>query len=173
MVIKVLGSILVIGSTSLFGFLLGRERVNRLSQLKELKQSFLLLRGEIEYGFTPLPEAMENLGMKNDTVFSGFFISVSKKLNTYEGRTFYEIWKEEIKEKLGQTSLSKEDKKKLLAMGETLGYLDQKMQQSTINFYLDSLGEEIKREGESQGEKIRIFQLLGVLSGVFVTIVML
>lgn len=173
MIIKILGSILVIGSTSILGYLLGRERVNRLNQLKDLKQSFLLLRGEIEYGCTPLPEAMENLASKNDTVFSSFFQSVAGKLGTYEGRTFYDIWKEEIKEKLGHTSLTKEDKKRLVTIGETLGYLDRKMQQNTINFYLEGLNEEIKREGESQGEKIRLFQLMGVLSGIFVTIVML
>ncbi|MEG2774554.1 MAG: stage III sporulation protein AB [Acetivibrio sp.] len=173
MVLKILGSVFIIFSTSFLGYLLGMEKKNRLKQLRQLKKAGYLLRGEIQYGYTPLPEALINLGERSQTVFSDFFISVAEKLKKYEGESFYGIWEKEIKENLIKTSLQVGDKKKLMALGENLGYLDQEMQIKNIDLYLDGLEEEIKVEMNSQNEKIRLYQLLGVLSGIFVTIVML
>ncbi|MFA9463246.1 MAG: stage III sporulation protein AB [Velocimicrobium sp.] len=173
MFIKMIGSVFVIGATSLFGYLLGREKVIRLAQLKTLKKILYQLRGEIQYGYTPLPEAMGSLGGRNETVFSEFFLSMQQQLKNYEGNTFYSIWKKEIGEKLKQTALSKSDKTKLISLGENLGYLDQEMQIKNIDLYIEGLEEEIVTESNSQKEKIRLYQLLGVLSGIFVTIVML
>lgn len=173
MLLKMLGSVFVIASTSLFGYLMGRERINRLTQLKTLKKILVQLRGEIQYGYTPLPEAMRNLGERSETIFSSFFFSVEKQLKNYEGNTFFSIWKKEIEEELKHTALNRQDKVKLISLGENLGYLDQDMQIKNIDLYLEGLEEEILVESSSQKEKIRLYQLLGVLSGVFVTIVML
>lgn len=173
MFLKMLGSVFVIASTSLFGYLMGMERINRLKQLKTLKKILYQLRGEIQYGYTPLPEAMGNLGGRNETVFSQFFLSMEEQLKNYEGKTFFSIWKRGIEEKLKHTALNNQDKVKLIALGENLGYLDQEMQIKNIDLYIEGLEEEIKVESSSQKEKIRLYQLLGVLSGVFVTIVML
>lgn len=171
--LKVMGSILVIASTSLFGFLMGLEKKNRLRQLRQLKKYFSLLRGEIQYGYTPLPEALENMGKRNKNIFSDFFLEVAKKLKNYEGNSFYSIWSKEIEEKLSHTSLLKVDKQKLIGLGENLGYLGQDMQVKHIDLYMEGLEEEIKMEVSSSKEKIRLYQLLGVLGGIFVTIVMI
>lgn len=173
MLLKIIGSIFIIGSTSLFGYLLGKEKTNRLAQLRDLKKLLYQLRGEIQYGYTPLPEAMGNLGSRSETVFSGFFLDMEEQLKGYEGSSFYSIWKAGVEEKLKNTALNKADKRKLTAFGENLGYLDQDMQIRTIELYIEGLEEEINTESKAQKEKIRLCQLLGVLSGIFVTIVML
>lgn len=160
-------------STSLFGFLMGREKTSRLEQLRLLKKMFYQLRGEIQYGYTPLPEAMGHLGGRSQTVFSDFFLSMEQKMQRFEGHSFYVIWKQEIEQKLTKTSLNGSDKQKLCALGENLGYLDQEMQLKNIDLFLQNLEEEIMQESNSIKEKIRLYQLLGVLSGTFVTIVML
>jgi len=171
--LKIIGSVFIITSTSVFGYLLGKEKTNRFLQLRTLKRILYQLRGEIQYGYTPLPEAMGSLGRRNETVFSDFFLSIEEQLKNFEGNTFYSIWKRGIEDKLKATSLIKSDKVKLISLGENLGYLDQEMQIRTIDLYIEGLEEEIMIESKSMKEKIRLYQLLGVLSGIFVTIVML
>ncbi len=173
MLVKIIGSILVIFSTSFLGYLLSWEKIRRLEQLKELKKSIYLLKGDIQYGFTPLPEAFANMGKKCSPAFSTFFARVASDLKEFQGQSFYGIWKKRIGEELKETALSKGDKEKLMGLGETLGYLDQEMQLSTIKLYLENLEEEISTETKSQKEKIKLCQVLGVLSGIFITIVMI
>jgi len=173
MLLKIIGSVFVIASSSVFGYLMGKEKINRLMQLRTLKKILYQLRGEIQYSYTPLPEAMGSLGGRNETVFSDFFLSMEVQLKNFEGNTFYSIWKRGIEEKLKSTSLNKSDKVKLISLGENLGYLDQVMQIRNIDLYIEGLDEEIIVESKSLKEKIRLYQLLGVLSGIFVTIVML
>lgn len=170
---KILGSLLVIFSTSYYGYLLGYKQKKRLFELRCLQKNLYQLRAEIEYGRTPLPEAMGALGRRQDTVFSAFFLSMEERLACFDGNSFYRIWKEEIEKNLQQTELTKQDKSKLILLGETLGYLDQSLQLRNIDLYLRTLEEEMEEENRAQKEKVRLFQLLGILGGIFLSVIMI
>lgn len=173
MVTKLLGSILVMAATTAIGLFLGMEKTNRVKQLRELKRLMLLLQGDIRYGRTPLPQALCALGENNNTPFRHFFLQVSKRLEEFGGDSFYQVWKLCAKQELKETSLLKKDKERLIMLGENLGYLDVKMQLNVIELYLNQLEEEILAEAETLGEKVRLSRMLGVLSGIFLVVIML
>ena len=56
---KIVGAILVIFSSSAMGLYLSNELKTRIVDLKELKKILLLLRGDIQYANTLLPEAVQ------------------------------------------------------------------------------------------------------------------
>lgn len=173
MVIKLLGSILVMAATTAIGLFMGMEKTNRVRQLRELKRLMMLLQGDIRYGRTPLPQALLALGENNNTPFRRFFLQVSKRLEEFGGDSFYQVWKYCAEQDLEETSLLKKDKERLVMLGENLGYLDVKMQLNVIELYLNQLEEEILAEAETLGEKVRLSRMLGVLSGIFLVVVML
>ena len=85
---------------------------------------------------------------------------------------FSTIWNRCIKTELSAVSLNKKDKILLEGLGENLGFLDQKMQLTTIGHYMVNLEETMKEATEEVKEKVRLYQTLGVLFGIFVVIVM-
>ncbi len=63
-IMKFLGGLLVLISTSLIGFFYGNQYSNRLNNLVYMEQCIKMLETEIVYGAVPLPEAMLNVYKK-------------------------------------------------------------------------------------------------------------
>ncbi len=156
------------------GMYFGSGIQDRLEKLRMLKQQFLMIRGDISYGNTSLPEVMEAMGEKEDTAeFGEFYREVSKRLRAREGVPFREIWEAAVWRNLNKTTLRRQDLELLSSVGAQFGYLDREMQLKTIDFFLARLEEEIMPEAQKAGEKMRLCKTLGLLAGAALVVVML
>ncbi len=173
MLLKIIGCALIILSSAGMGFFFSNEMRCRIDELSELRKLVMLLRGDIRYGNTPLPEAVTALARRHKGSFAAFFTQVSARLNELSGLTFQEIWKEAVEKELVDTSLSKRDKMHLLQFGENLGYLDKDMQMNTLDLFLSQLEEETKELSKSVKEKSYLYNSLGIMAGIFISIIML
>jgi stage III sporulation protein AB len=172
-IVKIIGCILVIASSTGIGFFFSTEMKCRIEDLKELKKLIGLLRGDIRYANTPLPEAINSITRRHSGRFDGFFNYVSVKLHELSGLTFSDIWKTATERELANTSLSKKDKLHLIGFGENLGYLDKEMQMNTFDLYISQLEEEITDLSKSVKEKAYLYNSLGIMAGIFITIIMI
>jgi stage III sporulation protein AB len=170
---KIIGCILVIASSTGMGFYFSSELKRRVQDLKEFKKIIVLLRGDIRYSNSPLPEAISSIARRHQGVYQAFFTGVSTKLHELSGLTFSDIWKSEVEQNLTNTSLSKKDKVSLIQFGDNLGYLDKEMQMNTLDLYLTQLEDEIAELSRSVKEKSYLFNSLGITAGIFITIIML
>lgn len=171
--IKIIGSIFTICSSIAIGTYFSQSLTWRIEALKEMKNCILLLKGDIRYACTPLPEAFATIGGRKKNAFGKFFLKLSQQLKQLDGSTFVELWKKAVETDLSQTALKKWDKESFGKLGECLGYLDKEMQLNQIDFYLSQLEEEIKQLEMEKKEKKRLYQMLGVMGGLFVTILLL
>ncbi len=172
-VMKVTGCVLVITSCTGMGWLFGTEIKKRLEDLKSAKTVALLLRGDIRYAHTALPEALENVSRRHEGRLGPFLKKVAKDLREYTGKSFQEIWKSTMNSELKNTSLTKKDKMCLQQFGEQLGYLDKDMQINHIDWYIAQVEEDMKEISMDAKDKIRLYRSLGVLFGVLITILIL
>jgi stage III sporulation protein AB len=172
-IIKLIGCILIITSSAGMGWYFSSELRNRIQDLKELKKIVILLRGDIRYANTPLPEAVQALASRHDGKYKLFLSEITDRLNELGGVSFCTIWKETIAKKLDHTSLSNKDLINLGQLGENLGYLDKDMQINTLDLYISQLEEEIKELSRNVKEKTYLYNSLGVMGGIFITIIML
>lgn len=172
-IMKIIGCILVIASSTGMGFYFSSEMRCRIEDLRELKKLIGLLRGDIRYANTPLPEAINSINRRHSGRFQTFFAFVSEQLNELSGHTFSEIWRTAAEKQLMDTSLTKKDKLHLVQFGENLGYLDKDMQMNTIDLYISQLEEEIKDLAKTVREKSYLYNTLGVMAGIFITIIMI
>lgn len=172
-IIKVLGIILTISSSAAMGFYFSLEVRSRTEELKELKKIILTLRGDIRYTMTPLPEAINSLAKRQEGKFRPFLIKVEKELTSLGGLSFKDIWMNSVFEELKTTSLNKKDKLHLGQLGENLGYLDKEMQMNTIDLYISQLETEIEEANKTVKEKTHLYNCLGVMLGIFVTIIII
>jgi len=169
---KIVGCILIILSSTLMGFYCSSELKSRIEDLKELRKIIMLLRGDIRYGNTPLPEAINSIAKRHDGNFKAFLANVSEKLSERSGYTFSQIWAEAVKKELITTSLNKKDKYQMIQFGDHLGYLDKEMQLNTLDLYIDQLDEEIRGLSGTVKEKTYLYNSLGIMAGIFISIVL-
>lgn len=173
MILKILGAALTITSCAALGFYCSNELNTRLKQLRELKKYLTILRGDIRYGGTPLPEAIHNLARRTPGAFRTFLTHVAEQLMQSGGGTFSEIWSVCVEKDLKNTSLTETDKEGLARFGDNLGYLDREMQVNTIDLYLNTLQEEIRDQASVVKERTRLYNILGIMAGIFITIIMI
>lgn len=172
-IMKIIGCILVIASSTGMGFFFSNDMKCRIEDLKELKKLIGLLRGDIRYANTPLPEAIGAITRRHNGNYNAFFQNVSSRLSELSGHTFSVIWKEAVWKELGDTSLSKKDKLHLIQFGDNLGYLDKDMQMNTIDLFLSQLEDEIRDITKTVKEKAYLYNTLGVMAGIFIIIIMI
>lgn len=169
---KIVGCILVITSSTAIGFFFSNEMKYRLDNLRELRKLIVLLRGDIRFANTALPEAISAIARRNPGIYKTFFQNTAGKLQELSGRTFTEIWKEGVEIDLKDTSLSKKDKENLIGFGDNLGYLDKDMQLNTLELYITNLEEEITEISQKVKEKSYLYNSLGIMAGIFISILM-
>lgn len=171
MILKIIGASMTIASMSAIGFYFSLLLKIRLKELKELKNDMFILKGDIRYNQTPLPEALEQIGRRDTSNFKVFFEEVSRALKENEGGTFMEIWKQNVDKSLKDTCLVLQDREALSKFGECLGFLDKEMQMNTIDLYIAQLDLQIDDLTSIIKERTRLYNLLGIMAGVFVTII--
>lgn len=171
--IKIIGCILIVSSCIGMGLYFSGELKTRILDLKELRKLIFLLRGDIRYANTPLPEAVQALSIRHEGKYKRFLMKIADRLNELGGVSFCTIWKEAVNKDLGNTSLSKKDLINLGQLGENLGYLDKDMQINTLDLFISQLEEEIKEISKNVKEKSYLYNTLGVMGGLFITIIML
>jgi stage III sporulation protein AB len=155
------------------GFYFSNQLKSRIDDIKELRKLIVLLRGDIRYGSTPLPEAISAIARRHEGSFKGFFTKVSERLSEHSGNTFSQVWKEAVDAELMVTSLNKKDKSHLIQFGENLGYLDKEMQMNTLELFLTQMEEEIIELSKTAKEKSYLYNTLGIMAGIFISIIMI
>lgn len=169
---KIVGCILIMCSTSGMGYLYAGEVKRRQEDLKATRSVALLLRGDIRYAQTPLPEAFENVAKRHEGRLLEFLCEVAARLKERNGLSFAEIWGQ-AESYLSDTSLTKKDKLLLHQLGESLGYLDKEMQLNTIDLFLSQTEESIAELSKEMVTRMRLYRSIGIMAGIFVVIIIL
>lgn len=172
MLLKILGSICVITASSGLGFWMAKQWAEHVRALEELRKMIFLLKGEILYAHAPLAEALSRVGRRSPGSLGDLFTAVSDRIEHQRGEQFYTMWKEEIGQLGNRSALSEQDRQELMGFGEHLGYLDLEMQERTILLYLEQLDPAIDYLKEHQREKSHLYTSLGIMGGLFLTIIM-
>lgn len=172
MVLKLTGSLLVICSCGALGMWKAEQWKEHLRSLEQLRKMIVLLKGEILYGLTPLGEAFSHGANKSEGVLAELFRQVAERIDSQEGELFYVIWREEIGKKRKELPLSDREIRELTEFGEHLGYLDLEMQEHTVALYLEQLDLSIRFYREHEREHSRLYTSLGIMGGLFLSIVM-
>lgn len=155
------------------GFGKGQEYRRRIKELLVIKKMLLMLRGEIRYARTPLPEAFQNIGRKLDNDIGTFLQQAAGQMDLQKGESFAEIWEENLYKVLAKSPLTKEDKSQLNKLGSQLGYLDREMQVSAIEFQMEQLEGLVGQLEQEQGKKSRVCSCMGVFAGVMLNLILL
>lgn len=164
---KLIGSIMIILACTAIGFEKSQEMLRHLKELEELKKVMTLIRSEMQYTKVPFAEIFQKISKKTEGIYADWLTELAAELEKRGKGTFQEMWRNTIKEKFQESTLSKKELDELCHIGASLGYLE------TIDLYLEQLDYTIQNTKEETTSKKKLYQSMGVMGGVFLVIILL
>lgn len=167
---KLLGFCFVMLASVLIGFYKSLEFAERYSNLKKLKWCILLLKGDIRYQSSPIPETFLRLANKMAEPYQSIFKEISMLLRKERESSFQVIWTKMWSEHRNDLFFMKEDMEMILSFGEVFGYLDLEMQMNQFEYFLTQLDQQIEDAKKKKQSGQKLYQTLGWFGGVFFVI---
>jgi|GEM_PF-681445 len=137
--LKIAGIIIIMISTTLYGYRMSLDLKAEYNELLEIKKMMFLLKGEIAYGSCTINEALANIstrcGMNIDNILENI-------ASDTEGN-FYENWEQKWNDGFLNMHLSKNIKADILNFKDVLGLADKSGELSQIDLFLSRLQNEI------------------------------
>lgn len=171
--LKLIGSIIIILSGTMIGFAQSNKLIEKKELLYDLKNTVMLLRGEIRYSNSVMGQAFSNISAKIKEPFKTFLLNCSKAIEQYDGQTLSDIWNEEIDNTLSKSVLDGKHIEKLKELGKNLGFLDLQMQLSYIDKYIEELDNDIKENEVKIKDNCKLYKTFGIMGGILVVIIII
>lgn len=173
MILKIIGSILVLSSTSIIGICYVDDMQKRLKELNGVKKSILLISGDLEYGGMSISDIFAHIEKYSIKEHREFWYTLSKSTSTKGESRFSEIWVNTLEDKFCNSRLTKEDKNELSKLGNTLSDVDKRQQITMLKLYIEHLELNIQTLKEEKDRKSKIYHSLGVVSGLFLIVILM
>ena len=173
MILQLIGAVAVFFSCTLIGIYLGNRESYRIADLSLMKKALAIIKSEIEYAKTPLPEALLNTAQRVDKPISLLFEDFGQKLVQKSANEISDIWGEILESYRKKTYLSDRDIEYFKSLGKTLGYLDVKMQTASLNIVSGYIETEMEMLEETSIRNKKMYRSLGILGGLAIIILMI
>ncbi|MGN1267522.1 MAG: stage III sporulation protein AB [Dorea sp.] len=171
--IRILGCGLIIGATTLLGISQARNVKEQYVEMQYLYQIICSIQSEIRYARAYLSEIFSNIGKTSRQPYKRWLTELGTWMETENRETFENMWQKSIGEYLPQSLLPKKEMERLVGLGSHLGIMDIQMQVRVLEMYLEQLTGTMNEVQEKMKTKVRLCYCLGVMSGMFVSILLL
>lgn len=162
---KMIGGLLIILSCTWWGVEKSREISIHRKELEELERIFTLLQSEMQYVKRPIGEIFAKLKRQEIGRYQRWMGELSMSETALGKRTFQELWRTSIDHHFKETFLTKRELEELKEIGNHIGYSE------AIRLYLVQLDNSIQVTKEEEKEKKKLYQSMGILSGIFLVLV--
>lgn len=169
---KWLGAIILVIATTCIGLYFSIRFEKRPKHIRQLESALQLLEAEITYSQTPLQLAFQTISRQLPYPISHFFQSLSEAMLKQE-IDFNVIWNEKSEELRKMTSLKKNEIEVLKQFGNSLGQHDFIQQQKQIRLALTHLDRELEEARDESYKYSNLARSLGVLTGIFIVLLLL
>ena len=172
MLLKITGMIIVIIACGMLGYSLCDDYIQRIHCVEAMKKALIILRGEIKHNNSSICEALENITVRNNYIIH--FLKTVVKEYTVKGISLWEAWENSIIDCFEKKSpLRKEEIRIIKDFGIHLGTTDRETQLKNIDECVNEMEVCILNLKREKKEKCKLYKILGVLSGVFISIILL
>ncbi|NLD50450.1 MAG: stage III sporulation protein AB [Clostridiaceae bacterium] len=172
MLIKLIGSFIVLVSCSVLGFIHSQKFSRRPSELRTLQGLLQMFENEISFLSNVLSDAFLKIHRCSDSLVSLFFMATVENLRSDAGLNASEAWAMAVEENISRTSLCKEDKEILVSFGKLLGGSDIDGQIKNIRLTINQLKLQEQKAEELRRKNEGMFKNLGVLGGLAIIIIL-
>nr|WP_294494918.1 stage III sporulation protein AB [uncultured Mediterraneibacter sp.] len=170
---RVIGGILILVATGGAGYVYCRDLRNYLAKMCYLRYVMSLIRGEISYTQAPLPEIFIGVAQRIKEPYRIWLIQTARAVEDRQESGFARMWNRCVDKYLSPLGLKSEHSILIKEPGTFLGSLESDTLDRTLVMYLNKFDLEIEKLREGLASKTRIGSCLGVMSGIFLIVLLL
>lgn len=167
---KWVGFLLVLSGTAGIGLSLVGEYALRIRTLSQIKNMMHYINDIVLYECASLPEAFAKTAERVEEPFSAFLKKIALQLEEFSGEDLSFLWKTNAQ--MVKSIVNKKDYREFEECMQQTGFSDAKAQSQALKAYEQRLELAIHKLSEQKEEKCRLYQTLGIMSGVFVCILL-
>lgn len=171
--LRFIGGVMIITATTGAGFLYGTELQNYLEKLLYIRHIIYMLKGEMEYSSAPLGEVFGRMSVRVKEPYRRWLAAMEKQIENREEDAFLKIWMRSVDKYLKELHLKSVHSIQLKELGTYLGQMDGTSESRNLQLYIGRLELEIEKVREGIGAKKRIGNCLGVMSGIFLVVLLI
>ncbi|MFD1675023.1 stage III sporulation protein SpoIIIAB [Alicyclobacillus fodiniaquatilis] len=169
--LKLVGAMLLVLATTLVGFKMAGAYRDRTRQLRALIRAVTHLQAQVEYQTTPLPSALQHVAARCSPPCGVMFQRAGERLAA-ENEGVSEAFRSALSWLQAESALKAGDCELVQMLAETLATTDRAHLDTQFQFTIDHL-RQAEEDAREQGMKnARLWQYLGVLSGVLLVILL-
>lgn len=170
---KLIGAVLLLLGMGGYSVCLCREMKERLKCLYEMKRMYELFRSQIGYSLAAFPELCRMTEIRMEPPFSEMLHDIYQETEENTGKSFPQIWVEQVEKHFTNFSLKKEDKTLLQEFSRSLGYADRELQEQAIDNQMTLLQNVIQKMEAHMAEREKMIMSLGIMGGLLLIILLL
>ena len=168
---KWIGFLLVIAGTGGIGFSLVGDYTMRIRMLEQIKTMLHYINDMIVYEKASLPEAFRKTAVRMEEPFGSFLQKVADQMDDFSGEELSFLWKSNAT--MVKSRMHKKDFLEFADCMQQTGFTDVKGQSCILKSYEQRIELLLCKLTEQKEEKCKLYQTLGIMSGVFVCILLL
>ncbi|MBR5614163.1 MAG: stage III sporulation protein AB [Clostridia bacterium] len=171
--IKLITGAVVLAGCAALGMFFASGFRRRVQQLVELENVFAQLEFDIDYLSIPLDESFEKAAKNSCGAISEMFLYITDRLRKNRCCDMQMVWKRAIDRSKDDLFLSDDDKRILTDFSKTLGSGNKEKEKNNIKMTLMRL-KLAEDEARTAAEcNVKMYRGLGILTGVFIVIVLI
>lgn len=144
---------------------------DRVRETEKFVRLLTVIQTQIEYALTPTGELLEKLS--ESTEFQDFrFIQIVKE-RFAAGEALEKAWNSALQTYATCSALQSREKELISAFSESFGSTDKYGQSANCAFFITQLKMQTEELRKAAQTKTRLYRALGILSGVFLMILLL
>lgn len=171
--IKIIACAVIIGASSMVGFIYSEKLKYRVYQLNEIHRAIHQLQNEITYVHALLPDAFKSVAHKSKQPIKELFNRTSELLVNNEYENVYEAMNCATNSMKNKLFLNGDDINVILDLSKTLGESDIEGQNSIFILTIENLKKQIAISEEFMSKNIKIYRYLGFSFGAMLVIALI
>lgn len=163
---------MIIAATTLAGYRVAEGFADEYRQMLYLKQLIYMLQSEIRYTRAYLGEAFQYISGQAREPYKSWLLKMSVRMEQKDNGCLSSIWRTCTEQAFQEVRLPAAEKQRLAELGGQLGIADIEMQMKSLELYQEQLGLAMAEKREGMKNKRKLCHCLGVMSGIFITILL-
>ena len=169
--LKMIGVVMIIGSCSAIGISMSNALRERMAALKSFIAALQILKAEIVFRALPIPQILHRIEEECSGPAAGFF-SVTAQVMQKENTGFHPAAERQL-ESLKRCNLKKGDIRHIAEALHALGRYDAGAQAQALTAAEVSLQQELDDVRKEAAQKGKLYQAVGLTTGIMLALVML
>lgn len=173
MMIKVIGCLFIVASTSCAGYMLGEKLRRRVADLKELQRLLISIKNELKYSMDPLEITFKKIASDFMSPFDDILRSAAAKIHNNEISSIDEAISNSLVEREKDLSLKDEDKLIFTEFARSLGKWNIGAQEDFFNLSFAKIEEQLKSAEDFCAKNLKMYNVMGLCIGLMLVIVLI